>query len=149
MTPAVHGGSVFFLMVQILVKIPYIRLIAKIQVVGAEMFWIKYASEAGVLDVSSAGSYYLLQSEALSSSLEIVEEFGYDILTELGSGAFGTVFEAAQHKILKVVNLSVPTNRNELRMVKKFKHENVMTVGSSFFARLLSRAKFLANKCVL
>ena len=113
------------------------------------MFWIKYASESGVLDVSSAGSHYLLQSEALRSSLEIVEEFGYDILTELGSGAFGTVFEAAQHRILKVVNLSMPTNRNELRMVKKFKHENIMTVGSSFFARLLSRAKFLANKCVL
>ena len=73
----------------------------------------------------------MLQSEALRSSLEIVEEFGYDILIELGNGAFGTVFEAAQHRILKVVNLSVPTNRNELRMVakfKKFKHENVMTV---------------------
>ena len=59
-------------------------------------------------------------------------ELGYDITKKIGNGAFGAVYESSNGKVLKVLDNAVPSNRNELRMLPRLKHDNVVKVISRF-----------------
>ena len=59
-----------------------------------------------------------------------MEELGYKNVKKIGSGGYGTVFETSNRKILKVIDISVRSNVNEIRMVQRFHHKNVAKVSS-------------------
>ena len=73
----------------------------------------------------------MLQSEAfIKKSRQFVEELGYEITKKIGSGGFGTVFETSNRKIVKVMDVSVRSNINEIMIVQRFNHKNVAKVSS-------------------
>ena len=79
----------------------------------------------------------MLQSKAFrKKSRQFVEELGYIITRRIGNGTFGTVYETKNDKVMKVMDMSVSYNRNELAMIGRFDHQNVMKVSSRFFVRL-------------